>query len=182
MGMYEMFEEQTRRREYSRVDAYIPFDYRIVTDDEKDHIQARISGNTTTSEFRPIQDMGDYDYIFGEWLKILNAKLDTVIRLMTLQREGYFGLPFKTVNISGGGLSVSLTKEIPLGEILEIKIMLTWNQPVAMSIYGEVTKSEKRHDNYFTAVRYVHMDSSVRDEIIRFVFEREREIIREKRR
>jgi len=182
MGTDEMVEEQTQRREYSRVDAYIPFDYRIVADDEKGHIQARISGNTTTSEFRPIHDMGDYDYVFGEWLKILNAKIDTVIRLMTLQLEGYFGLPYKTVNISGGGLSVLLMKEIPLGEILEIKIMLTWNQPVAMSIYGEVTKSEKRHDNYFTAVRYVHMDSSVRDEIIRFVFEREREIIREKRR
>jgi c-di-GMP-binding flagellar brake protein YcgR len=182
MGTDEMVEEQMQRREYSRVDAYIPFDYRIVADDEKGHIQARISGNTAASEFRPIQDMGNYDYIFGEWLNILNAKLDTVIRLMTLQLEGYFGLPYKTVNISGGGLSVLLMKEIPLGEILEIKIMLTWNQPIAMSIYGEVTKSEKIHDCYFTAVRYVHMDSSVRDEIIRFVFEREREIIREKRR
>jgi c-di-GMP-binding flagellar brake protein YcgR len=126
--------------------------------------------------------VGDYDYIYGEWLKVLNAKLDTIIRLMTLQREGYFGLPFKTVNISGGGLSFSLIEAIPLGKILEMKIMLMWSEPVAMFVYGEVTKSEKRHDNYFTAVRYVHMDATVRDEIIRFVFEREREIIREKRR
>ena len=182
MGMNEIVEEQNQRRDYSRVDAYIPFDYRIVADDEKDHIQARISGNTATSEFRPIQAMGDYDYIFGEWLKILNAKLDTVIRLMTLQREGYFGLPFKTVNISGGGMSFLLTEAIPLDKILEIKIMLTWNQPVAMCIYGEVAKSDQRQDGYFTAVRYVHMDTFIRDEIIRFVFEREREIIREKRR
>lgn len=180
--MDDMTEEQIQRREYSRVDAYIPFDYRIVPEDDRGQLQARISGDTAISEFRPIQNTVDYDYIFGEWLKILNAKLDTVIRLMTLQREGYFGLPFKTVNISGGGMSFSLMEAIPLGEILEIKIMLTWNQPVAMSLYGEVTKSEKRHDSYFTAVRYVHMDSSVRDEIIRFVFEREREIIREKRR
>jgi c-di-GMP-binding flagellar brake protein YcgR len=178
----DMVEEQMKRREYSRVDAYIPFDYRIVADDDKGHLQARISGDTAISELRPIQNMVDYDYIFGEWLKILNAKLDTIIRLMTLQREGYFGLPFKTVNISGGGMSFSLMEAIPLGEILEIKIMLIWNQPVAMSIYGEVTKSEKGHGSYFTAVRYVHMDSSIRDEIIRFVFEREREIIREKRR
>ncbi|MCL5807260.1 MAG: PilZ domain-containing protein [Deltaproteobacteria bacterium] len=180
--MDEAGEEQIQRREYSRVDVYIPFDYRIVADDEKCHIQARISGNTATSDIRPVQNIGDYDYIFGEWLQILNAKLDTIIRLMTLQREGYFGLPFKTINISGGGMSFLLTKPIPLGEILEIKIMLTWNQPVAMSVYGEITKSEKQLDKYFTAVRYVHMDSSVRDEIIRFVFEREREIIREKRR
>jgi c-di-GMP-binding flagellar brake protein YcgR len=182
MGMEETAEEQTQRREYSRVDAYIPFDYRIVADDDKDHIQARISGNTAAVELRPIQDMVNYDYIFGEWLKILNAKLDTIIRLMTLQREGYFGLPFKTVNISGGGISFSLMEAIPLGKILEIKVMLTWNQPIAVTIYGEITKSEKRNDTYFTAVHYIHMDSSVRDEIIRFVFEREREIIRDKRR
>jgi len=180
--MNETAEDQIQRREYSRVDAYIPFDYRIVADDEKGHIQARISGYTAATEFRPVQNMGGYDYIFGEWLKILNAKLDTVIRLMTLQREGYFGLPFKTVNISGGGMSFSLTKPIPLGEILEIKIMLTWDQPVAISLYGEITKSEDQHGSYFTAVRYVHMDSSIRDEIIRFVFEKEREIIRQKRR
>lgn len=173
--------DEEQRREYSRVDAYLPFDYRIVADADKGHIRARISGHNATSEFRPIQNVGEYDYIFAEWLKILNTKLDTIIRLMTLQREGYFGLPFKTVNISGGGMSFSLTEPIPLGEILEIKIMLTWNQPVAMSIYGEVTKSDRRQDRYFTAIRYVHMDSFIRDEIIRFVFEREREIIREKR-
>lgn len=182
MGMDEVVEDHKQRREYSRVDVYIPFSYRIVADDEKGHVQARISGNTATSEFRPIQNMGDYDFLLGEWLNILNAKLDTVIRLMTLQREGYFGLPFKTVNISGGGMSFLLKEAIPLGEILEIKIMLTWNQPIAMSIHGEVTKSEKKQGTYFTAVRYVHMDSYVRDEIIRFVFEKEREIIREKRR
>jgi hypothetical protein len=174
--------EENKRREYSRVDAYIPFDYRIVTDDEKGHIQARILGNTATPEFKPNTNIADYDHIFGEWLKILNAKLDAIIRLMTLQREGYFGLRSKTVNISGGGMSFTLMEAVPLGEILELKVMLTWNQPVAMSLYGEVTKSEKRLDSYYTAVRYVHMESSVRDEIIRFVFEREREIIREKRR
>jgi c-di-GMP-binding flagellar brake protein YcgR len=79
-------------------------------------------------------------------------------------------------------VSFLLPQAISLGTILEIKLMLTRNQPVAMCIYGEVAKSVQRDNGYFTAVRYVHMDVSVRDEIIRFVFEREREIIREKRR
>jgi c-di-GMP-binding flagellar brake protein YcgR len=45
-----------------------------------------------------------------------------------------------------------------------------------------VTKSEEKGEQYLIAVRYLPMDSSIRDEIIRFVFEREREIIRERRR
>jgi hypothetical protein len=177
-----MVEGEGLRREYSRVGAYLPFEYRIVADEEKDFIQARILGDAAAPELKPNPDLGDRDYVIGEWLKILNLKLDTVIRLITLQHEGYFGLPSKAVSISGGGVSFLLPQAISLGTILEIKLMLTRNQPVAMCIYGEVAKSVQRDNGYFTAVRYVHMDVSVRDEIIRFVFEREREIIREKRR
>jgi len=173
--------EEKLRREYSRVEAYLPFECRIVTREEKDHIQARIAGDVSSSEFRPVPDMGDYDRILDEWLKILNSKLDTVISLITLQREGYFGLPFKTVNISGGGMSFLLPQAIPSKEILEIKVMLTFHQPLALCVYGEIVKSKQSGDGYFVAVRYVHMDEFIRDEIIRFVFEREREIIREKR-
>jgi c-di-GMP-binding flagellar brake protein YcgR len=182
MEMDQISKGEGQRREYSRVDAYIPFEYRIVADEEQDLIQARISGDTAAAEWRPIPDMGDHDYILGEWLKVLNIKLDAVIRLITLQREGFFGLPFKAVNISGGGLSFLLPQAIAPGTILEIKLMLTRGQQIAMLLYGEVTKSVPRNDVYFIAVRYVHMDASIRDEIIRFVFEREREIIREKRR
>jgi len=170
-----------QRREYSRVEAYIPFEYRIIAPEEEDHIQAVIPGNIAAAEFRPIPDMAEYDHILGEWLKILNSKLDTIIRLMTLQREGFFGLPFKAVNISGGGMSFSLPHAVPVGKVLEIKAMLTRPQTFALRIYGEVVKSEQRNDAYFIAVRYIHMDDFIRDEIIRFVFEREREIIREKR-
>ena len=181
MEMDRVIERGGLQREYSRVDANIPFEYRIVADEEKNHIQARISRDAVAPELRPLPGMGDHDYILGEWLKILNIKLDTVIRVITLQREGFFNLPFKTVSISGGGMSFLLPVAIAPGTILEIKLMLTRNQPVAMCIYGEVTKSVWRDDSYFIAIRYVHMDVFIRDEIIRFVFEREREIIREKR-
>ena len=181
MGVHQMTEGEDQRREYSRVEAYIPFEYRIVAPEEKDHIHAGISGNTAAAEFRQIPDMSEYDHILGEWLKILNSKLDTVIRLMTLQREGFFGLPFKAVNISGGGMSFSLPQAVPLGEVLEIKAMLTRPQTIALRIYGEVVKSEQENDACLIAVRYIHMDDFIRDEIIRFVFEREREIIREKK-
>ena len=181
MEVDRMIDGEVQSREYSRVDSYIPFEYRIVADEGKNHIRARVYGDNTAPELKPISDRGDDDYIFGEWLKILNLKLDTIIRLITLQREGFFGLPSKAVNISGGGMSFFLPQAIATGVILEIKLMLTRNQPIAMCLYGEVAKSVPRDDIYFIAIHYIHMDVSIRDEIIRFVFEREREIIREKR-
>jgi c-di-GMP-binding flagellar brake protein YcgR len=181
MEMDRMIDGEVQRREYSRVDAYVPFEYRIVADEGNNHIRARVYGDATVPELKLIPDRGDDDYIFGEWLKILNLKLDTIIRLMTLQREGFFGLPYKSVNISGGGISFLLPQAIVPGTILEIKLMLTRNQPVAMCIYGDVIKSVRTDNLYVIAVHYVNMDVSIRDEIIRYVFEREREIIREKR-
>jgi c-di-GMP-binding flagellar brake protein YcgR len=177
----ERMAAEGQRREYSRVEAYIPFEYRVIADDEKEHVHARISADTTNFDIKPVQDIANHDHILSEWFKIINVKLDTIIRFITLQREGFFGLPFKAVNISGGGISFLLSQNIPLGEVLEIKLMLTWNQPIAITIYGRVTKSDKGCDGYHTAIRYYHMDDSVRDEIIRFVFEKEREIIRKKR-
>jgi len=171
-----------QRREYSRVEAYMPFEYRVVTPEEKDHIHAEIPGNIAAVELRSIPDMAEYDHILGEWLMILNSKLDTIIRLMTLQNEGFFGLPYKAINISGGGMSFTLQQALAIGETVEIKTMLTSHQAIALRIYGEVVKSEAQDQGYLIAVRYIHMDDSIRDEIIHFVFEREREIIRERKR
>ena len=126
-------EQECLRREYSRVEAYIPLEYRIIATEEKDHIRARIYGNVAMAEFRQIPDTDERDNILEEWMKILNLKLDTVIRLLTLQRDGYFGLSYKAVNISGGGMSFYLDQAIPLGEILQVKVVFTLNQYVALS-------------------------------------------------
>ena len=79
-------------------------------------------------------------------------------------------------------MSFLLPQSIPLGEILEIKIMITLFQPIALRIYGEIVNIEQKNEGYLTSICYVNIDNFVWDEIIRFVFEREREIIREKRR
>jgi hypothetical protein len=181
MGEPHFVEQDQLRREYSRVEAYIPFEYRILEPQEREYIHARISPKTIPAEFRPIPDGGNQDNLQEEWLKIINFKLDTVIRLLTLQREGYFGLPYKAVNISGGGMGFHLPEPVRLDDLIEIKLVFTLTNFVALCVYGEVVKVEAREGHYFTAVHFVQLDEMVRNEIIRFVFEREREIIREKR-
>jgi hypothetical protein len=171
-----------QRREYSRVEAYIPFEYRIVMPADRNYVQARITSDSVAADYQPQPDSGNHDPVLDEWLRLLNSKLDTIMRLLKLQQEGYFGVNFKAVNISGGGMSFSLPEEIPLGEVLEIKIMLTFQQPVILVIYGEVVNTTPVNGGHMIAVHYIHMDDPIRDLIVRFVFEREREIIREKRR
>jgi len=53
--------------------------------------------------------------------------------------------------------------------------------PIYLYAYGEVKKAERQTSGNVVSAKFINMDDAIRDEIIRFVFEREREIIREKR-
>jgi c-di-GMP-binding flagellar brake protein YcgR len=102
--------------------------------------------------------------------------------MMTLQHDGFNCLNISKVNISGGGMSLNTGQTILPGDILEIKVMLGLQVPTAIFLYGEVIEVTKPHPDYDTSVQFINIDDFVRDEIIRFVFETEREILREKRR
>ncbi len=117
----------------------------------------------------------------ANWLQVINAKLDAVIRMLSIQQEGFLRLPFLRVNIGGGGLKFEAREEYAVGDILEIKMMLSPHRPVAMYLCGEVTSIKTKDGGSEVAVKFVLIDDEVRDEIVRFVFEKEREILRGKR-
>jgi hypothetical protein len=172
----------TNQREFSRVDAHIPMEFRVVDHEERKFIRSRVSGETILAEFKSLPDHDDQ--IIAEWLKTINAKLNAIIRMMTIQHEGFNCLNIRKVNISGGGMSFNAgsDKSFSAGEVLELKVMLTMQYPLALFLYGEVVEASKRNEEYDTSVQFIVIDDFIRDEIIRFVFEKEREILREKRR
>jgi len=60
-------------------------------------------------------------------------------------------------------------------------MILPMHQPLALYVYAKVVNVDSRQDASILSVEFVMMDDMIRDELIRFVFEREREILREKR-
>jgi len=52
---------------------------------------------------------------------------------------------------------------------------------VALYVYGEVVAADRRNDSFEIGLKFVAMGDEIREEICRFVFERERQILREKR-
>ena len=88
----------------------------------------------------------------------------------------------RQINISGGGLSFPSSEAFNRGDILEIMTVLSAGASVALYIYGEVVASDRRSDGFEIGLKFVAMDDQIREEICRFVFERERQILREKRR
>jgi hypothetical protein len=168
------------QRLYSRVDAYTPLEYKIVDSQQKQFVRSRLAGESILAEFKSLPNHDDQ--IITEWLRTINAKLDEIIRMMTIHHEGFNCLNMTKVNIGGGGISLNTGKSFSPGDILEIKIMLSMQKAVALFLYGEVVEIAKPHHEYDTSVQFIGIDDFIRDEVIRFVFETEREILREKRR
>ena len=167
------------QREYSRVDAYIPLEYKLIDPQQRQCIHSRVAGEIILAEFKSLPDPDDQ--LIAQWLKTINTKLNSIIRMLTMHHEGFDQLPMRRANISGGGISFSADKPYSHGDILEFKLTLTMQHPLSLFLYGEVVEPSKKNPEYDTSVQFIAIDDFIRDEVIRFVFEKEREILREKR-
>lgn len=171
----------TNRREYTRVYAYIPMAYRLISKDEHPVIRSRISTQMAIPDYTMLPEVEEP--LLNEWLRVINTKLDSIIRLLTIQSEGFQSLHFKAIHISGNGANFTTNEPFQTGDILEMKVILSSGQTAGLYLYlyGEVIKTEKQTSGYVTVLTFIKIDDKIRDEIVRFVFEKEREILREKR-
>lgn len=169
------------RREYTRVFAYIPMAYRLLTVEEHPVIRSRISTQMAIPNCSMLPEVEEP--LLNEWLRVINTKLDSIIRLISIQNDGFQSLPFKAVHISANGINFSTHELFQPGDILELKVVLSSGQSAGLYLYlyGEVIKNEKQTSGYVTALTFIKIEDKIRDEIVRFVFEKEREILREKR-
>jgi len=172
---------RSENRKYCRVEACIPFACRLVPPEEQKKIRSHVSSATFHTGHKTMPEI--HDPSLAEWINLVSIKLDTIIQLLTLEREGFSSLPFECVNISGGGLRFLSHNKYTIGDMVEIRMMLSLHHPVALYVYATVlSASERRAEgDYDICVEFMTMDNAIQDEIIRFVFEREREILRVKK-
>lgn len=179
MNFTSEFPCRPNRREYSRVNAFVPFGVRLVSPEEQENLLSRIS-NQTAVELGGLPEI--QDQALAEWLATINRKLDLLLNTLGAQKLGFDSLPVRQINISGGGLSFPSKEPFNRGDVLEVMTVLAAGSSVALYIYGEVVAAERRNDGFEIGIKFVAMDDKIREEICRYVFERERQILREKRR
>jgi len=166
-------------REFSRVDAVVPLEVRLISPVERDNIRSFIAGEASLPEYQIPPEVDDI--VLSEWLKMMNAKLDAIISALADQNEKVPVISQKMVNISGGGLSFDSAEKYQSGNILEMKIMLPITPVYTLYIYGEVVDVRAKDGKYHTAVKFVTIDDEIRDHIVKFVFKTQRDILRKKR-
>ncbi len=166
-------------REFSRVDAVIPLEVRLVGPEERRNLRSFIAGETTLPEYQIPPEVEDI--ILSEWLKMLNAKLDAIIGALAERNEKVAVRAQRMVNISGGGLSFDSTERYEVGDVLEMKLMLPIIPAYTLYVYGEVVNATHQEGINHTAVKFITIDDEIRDHIVKFVFKTQRDMIRKKR-
>lgn len=167
------------KREFSRVTTLLPFSARVLPPEEQDVSRAQLFGEAIYSELSTLPEIGDAH--LSVWLKTINAKLDAVMRMIAIYQGGFQSLPLKSVTISANGMDFPFDTDIPVAGIVEVKVILFSLPPVAVQLYGKVLSASKNHSQYRIALKFLDMDDHIRNEIVRLVFEKEREFLRAKR-
>jgi hypothetical protein len=113
-----------------------------------------------------------------EMMKEIKTKLDFLINHFMLEKEGLLSTEKKPVNISASGIRFTVAYPVKEGDIIEIKLLLPTYPPVAVFAYGEVKRVKALDDQtYEVALEYLNMGESVRNEIIQYTLNHQRETI-----
>jgi hypothetical protein len=166
-------------REYSRADGYLPVQINLVPEDQQALARSRTSLEAALTENQELPELNDR--VIAECLRVLNSKLDTIIRMLAFQSQEYSSLRLEPVNISAGGISATTADPIECGDMVEIRLMLPTAPYVIFYVYGNVVRSEPEGERLRIWVYFTLIDEDIREQIVKYVFERQREILRKRR-
>ena len=167
-------------REVVRIDVILPLKVKKISSEEIENKIARIVGDISFFSYIPLKDTLDEG--LNSWLKLINAKLDYLINVLTREKEGFNELPFQKVNLSEKGIKFSSKIPFKLGDLVEIKTVIDIYQPLGFYLYGEVVRCEKKKENlYEIAVKFINLPKDIKEKLSYFILYKERELIRESR-
>ncbi|MCU0573831.1 MAG: PilZ domain-containing protein [Syntrophobacteraceae bacterium] len=173
--------QDRKEREYSRVDTFVSLQVSPVPPEARESLRSCSSHELLGVAFPPLPDIEDQ--ALAQCLQIINAKLDAVLSSLSLQQEGVRAQQVSPVNISGSGLRFTSSEPLIVGELLKLKLVLPTHPDTVFQIYGHVVRSEPSTcEGNNVSVNFTVIDEDIRAKIVKFVFEKQREQLRNKRR
>lgn len=135
----------------------------------------RLSESYDAEKFPESQDSGR----LYEMMREIKTKLDFLINHVMLEKQGLLSAEKKPVNISASGIRFTVAYPAKEKDIIEIKLLLPTYPPVAVFAYGEVKRvTVLDNKTYEIALEYLNMGESVRNEIIQYTMNHQRETIK----
>lgn len=115
----------------------------------------------------------------------LNRKLDLLIHMYLA--EDFMALmktPPRDVNISASGIRFISKEPFAVGDLLEINLILPMAPLLFLRLVGDVIRIKPvtcyEVDRYAVALRFLQVDADTREDVIRYLFKRQREVLRKR--
>lgn len=179
-------------RSHLRVDCFLIVDLKKITEEEyktkrSDCIHSlRKQGDDfflqssrySTQEFESITS--DIPPEIAAELQGINKKLDFIIKwLMKTDEDNIFNKKPVEVNLSGSGLKIKTADVYAEGDYLEMRMILPLLSGVVIDVIGQVVRTANiDQDIKQLAIRFAAINEDDREMIIRYVFKRQRELLR----
>jgi len=122
---------------------------------------------------------------FNQSIWEINRKLDLLIHMVLAEEfKDLMKTTPKDVNISASGIRFISESPFEIGDILEIHLILPMVPLLFIGLAGEVIRQKAVTstlvERYAVAVRFVRLEADSKDDIIRYLFRRQREVLRKR--
>lgn len=137
-----------------------------------------------------------YKNIFGESFKVpeieevnlkllykliyqLNLKMDRILDILEGESiKKYIVSENEYINISGAGVRFITDQAFSIGDIIAFRIFLPLATQSHIDVIGKIIRVTKKKERYCIAAKFVELSKDDQEMIIKYVFKRQREILR----
>lgn len=161
-------------RKYSRVNTYMPFDVRLLSQEEN-ALKSRISEDDIIIDAMRLPELEDKNLYL--WLSAINTKLDM---LLMSHPENFLEMNFKPLNISASGMRFTSRQRFEVGDLMEIRIVLHVNPHKVLYLIAAVTRVEQvsfKLNTYNIAVKFLELADEIKNELLKYDFSRQGELM-----
>ena len=170
------------RREYFRVDDFLPIAIKKI-DEDPEKMRGKTIPGLQSSIGYPVgnEDISEESINPALWrmLTEINQKLSALLDNMYLTSHGLTNVPVKKVCVSATGIKTVSDEKFEPGDSVEVKILLTANNSFWVVLYGKVCRADLIDGSKWeTAIEFSEMGDEVRNAIGAYMISRQREMIR----
>jgi len=183
--------ESSQMRGSVRVDVSFPVSFDLVSENDYEKIKNVIVSHRTgdrEGDLMPllgVEELESLDITVAKiWLS-MNSKLDYIIKLLKQSGEGVEEKEGLCKDISGKGIKMIYKGNLSAGQCIHLRIHPPTFPPLSVVALGRILRAERtalcREGEIETAVEFDTIHEDDREEIISYVFKRQRELLRARR-
>ncbi len=179
------------RRSYVRGNLDFKVRYKVITPEEYEDLKRFDKAifaplpNANGKDVTPTDpDVKAANASLISYLVQMDAKLDRILELISTEKK--VEIPFRSgigQNISGSGMQMVVDIPVEPGQIIHTKFLLSQFPFVFLDLFGEVVRAKELNKNntilYRIGIKFLDLNTSDRENIIAFVFQKQREAIRQ---